>query len=130
MPHQRKYVPSHSGGIASQPSRAKRWISAYASHGFSSPLSRSTRWAFVSFTASLITFLRKRKAASSEVPERHFHPGLAARALRAHVAGGRIDLEDGVDGLFSRLSHQPPDSWAESTHCRSGLSSGSDSKGN
>src|SRR3989442_174175 len=51
MPHQRKYVPSHSGGIASQPSRAKRWISAYASQGFSSRLSRSTRWAFVSVPA-------------------------------------------------------------------------------
>src|SRR5213594_3395736 len=54
MPHQRKYVPSHSGEIASQPSRAKRWMSAYASQGLSSRLSRSTRCAFVSFTASLI----------------------------------------------------------------------------
>src|SRR6266446_9307132 len=54
MPHQRKYVPSHLGGTASQPSRAKRWMSAYASQGFSSRLSLSTRCAFVSFTASLM----------------------------------------------------------------------------
>src|SRR5262245_14124125 len=62
MPHQRKYVPSHSGGTESQPSRAKRSISAWASHGFSSRLSRSTRCAFDSFTASLIGPSRKKKA--------------------------------------------------------------------
>src|SRR6266436_7446902 len=62
MPHQRKYVPSHSGGTASQPSRAKRWMSAYASQGFSSRLSLSTRCAFVSFTASLMGASRNAKA--------------------------------------------------------------------
>src|SRR5262245_19171380 len=62
MPHQRKYVPSHSGGTESQPSRAKRSISAWASHGFSSRLSRSTRCAFDSFTASLIGPSRTQKA--------------------------------------------------------------------
>src|SRR6267378_4754000 len=62
MPHQRKYVPSHSGGTESQPSRAKRSISACASQGFNSRLSRSTRCAFVSFTASLIGPSRNAKA--------------------------------------------------------------------
>src|SRR3989442_8383425 len=62
MPHQRKYVPSHSGGTASQPSRAKRWMSAYASQGLSSRLSLSTRCAFVSFTASLMDASRNAKA--------------------------------------------------------------------
>src|SRR5258707_14442136 len=50
MPHQRKYV-AHSGGIAAWPSRAKRSMAAYASHGFSSRLSRSARCALLSFTS-------------------------------------------------------------------------------
>src|SRR2546430_10961741 len=50
MPHQRKYV-AHSGGIAAWPSRAKRSMVAYASHGFSSRLSRSARCALLSFTS-------------------------------------------------------------------------------
>src|SRR2546423_8835513 len=50
MPHQRKYV-AHSGGTAPWPSRAKRWMVAYASHGFSWVLSRSARCALLSFTS-------------------------------------------------------------------------------
>src|SRR5882724_6568723 len=47
-PHQRKYVPSHSGGIALNPSREKRRISSRPSQGFFSRFNRSTRCAFVS----------------------------------------------------------------------------------
>src|SRR2546426_12148883 len=50
MPHQRKYV-AHSGGIDAYPSRAKRSMAVYASHGFSSRLSRSARCALLSFTS-------------------------------------------------------------------------------
>src|SRR5438477_10602104 len=49
-PHQRKYVPIHSGGIEVKPSREKRRISSRPSQGFFSLLSRSTRCAFVSVT--------------------------------------------------------------------------------
>src|SRR5947199_9408263 len=50
MPHQRKYV-AHSGGIDACPSRAKRSMAAYASHGFSSRLSSYARCALLSFTS-------------------------------------------------------------------------------
>src|SRR5256885_10439356 len=50
MPHQRKYV-AHSGGIDACPAREKRSMAAYASHGFSSRLSRSARCALLSFTS-------------------------------------------------------------------------------
>src|SRR5215470_18097408 len=86
MPHQRKYVPSHSGGTESQPSRAKRSISAWASHGFSSRLSRSTRCAFVSFTASLIGPSRTKKAGGG----RDSQPVLPADILGFVVAWPRV----------------------------------------
>ena len=54
-PHQRKYVPSHSGGIESNPSRAKRRISSRPSQGFFSRFRRSTRCAFVSLGAAVIS---------------------------------------------------------------------------
>src|SRR5215510_3364927 len=94
MPHQRKYVPSHSGGTESQPSRAKRSISAWASHGFSSRLSRSTRCAFDSFTASFIGPSRTQKAEgrarfSARPPGRYpwLHRGLAEGYVIRDIAG-------------------------------------------
>src|SRR5881409_1446634 len=121
MPHQRKYVPSHSGGTASQPSCAKRWISAYASQGLSSRLSLSTRCAFVSFMASLMGASRNAKAGgvgallgpssrlvslastspydgvmSPDVPQGYPHPRFTSRALGRHAARRRVDLQDRV----------------------------------
>src|ERR1700722_3474659 len=54
MPHERKYVPSHSGGIDACPSRANSRISSMHSHAFLARLNRSTRCAFVSLMVSLI----------------------------------------------------------------------------
>src|SRR6266545_2259404 len=86
MPHQRKYV-AHSGGIEACPSRAKRWISAYASHGFSSRLRRSARCAFVSLTASVIAPPRSRKR-ESRAPLRRPYPGSKAHSTqRPHPLG-------------------------------------------
>src|SRR5213593_1588093 len=120
MPHQRKYVPSHSGGTASQPSRAKRWMSANASQGLSSRLSLSTRCAFVSFTASLMRASGNAKAGggrasrpvlrlvslastspydgvmSPHIPQGYPHPRFTSRALGRHAARRRVDLQDRV----------------------------------
>src|SRR5882724_12890371 len=108
MPHQRKYAPSHSGGTESQPSRAKRSISACASQGFNSRLSRSTRCAFVSFTASLIGPSRNAKAggrvrfsarppagvfgfvvALPRVTSSEASPGCVSRGFTSHALGSR-----------------------------------------
>src|SRR5208282_1394534 len=53
-PHQRKYVPSHSGGMDWNPSRAKRRISSRPSHGFLERLRRSTLCALVSAAVIVI----------------------------------------------------------------------------
>src|SRR5215467_14593225 len=87
MPHHRKYVP-HSGGIAAWPSRANRSMVSYASHGFSSRLSRSARSALLSF-ASLTLVSAKNKAGRrirSAHPAFVFVCDLSPRRCPAHSA--------------------------------------------
>src|SRR6266403_4958314 len=85
MPHQRKYV-AHSGGIAAWPSRAKRSMVAYASHGFSSRLSRSARCALLSFTSLTLASAETHQATdlASVHPAFVFACDLSPRPTRAH----------------------------------------------
>src|SRR6202022_5097126 len=64
-PHERKYVPSHSGGIEAFPCRANARISSKCSQAFFSRLSRSTRCALVSLISlmsALKSVTKKQKA--------------------------------------------------------------------
>src|SRR5882672_10054991 len=139
MPHQRKYVPSHSGGTESQPSRAKRSISACASQGFNSRLSRSTRCAFVSFTASLIGPSRNAKARGRV--RFSARPPAGCLWLRRRLAEGYVirGIAGGASNDALHRAHLDPDrpcisgvipllGW-KSTHCRSRLSRGASSVG-
>src|SRR5256885_4462896 len=85
MPHQRKYV-AHSGGIDACPSRAKRSMVAYASHGFSSRLSRSARCALLSFTSLTLASAETLQATdlASVHPAFVFACDLSPRPTRAH----------------------------------------------
>src|SRR5207245_4024535 len=94
MPHQRKYV-AHSGGIDACPSRAKRSMAAYASHGFSSRLSRSARCALLSFTSLTL--------ASAETERRGTDRSFVTR-LSSSTATYRLDRPM----LTPRTSAEPP----------------------
>src|SRR2546428_10620440 len=87
MPHQRKYV-AHSGGMDAWPSRAKRSMVSYASHGFSSRLSRSARCALLSFTSlTLASAKHQSRATDSFVPSTRLSSSnfdLSPRPTRAH----------------------------------------------
>src|SRR3954453_14651174 len=60
-PQKRKYVPSHSGGIESNPLRAKPRISSRHSQAFFSRFRRSARCALVSVVGILWDLSRKKQ---------------------------------------------------------------------
>src|SRR2546427_8477847 len=111
MPHQRKYV-AHSGGIDAYPSRAKRSMAAYASHGFSSRLSRSARCALLSFTSLTLASVETEAGDGSfrcslHVLQRNLHPRFTARALRDDTARRGLHAQDRVadDHLVLAAGH-------------------------
>src|SRR5256885_13661186 len=115
MPHQRKYV-AHSGGIAAWPSRAKRSMVAYASHGFSSRLSRSARCALLSFTSLTLASAETQSRATdlaSVHPAFVFACDLSPRPTRAHCMHRRRHHDRNYIFLIGIVKNGPGDALSE-----------------